>query len=170
MNKPRRGKGFAYIDALIAAAVISAVFIPVISVFYTSAQNQNYAVKYYKAAAQAELALAAAGCALEVYGAETDFGEILSEKYFLRDEFDFIISTGDEPGVDFYIESEPEIIFGEPSDWETGSFPRQSYSDADGVRLVIEGSPAPVENGFTLTVDVYDKNGKFLARAARLMI
>jgi len=188
-------KGIAYLEAIIAAAVLSAVFIPAISVYYAASLNQNYAVKFYKAATQAELAASAARRSYESLGAPAAgifAADYLNEDHLLHDEFDFNISIYTESEIhsagfendnadiviydeapEFFILSAPEISFNDTQDWVMhGDLSRELFLNG-GERLFLEFADHDefVSSGsYMITADVYDKNGEFLIRAVLVIL
>jgi len=153
MDKIKCKKGFTYIEVLIAAAVLSVIFIPAVSVFYSASLNQNYAVKYYNAAAQAELAVSAAVRSVENFGIpESGIGsvEFLNDNYLLYDEFDFIITIYDDSGAPAARIGEGVPVSGPPE-------------------FLYDGTPE-ISAEFLISVDVYDKNGKLLIRVCQVIL
>lgn len=130
---------------------------PVLAAFHSAARNQRYASDRYEAAMQADLALAYAGRAddAEFIGADVPF--------LSRDKYDFVINGAGAAELRY---GAPPVTPGGAERWDT-SDTRCVYNGPDGV-LVLEG-PFPVINeARAVVVDVYDKDGQLLARAAQV--
>jgi len=158
MDKQKFKNGFSYIEALIAAAIVSVTVVPALAMFYSAAQNQRYAADRYEAAVQAELALK-----YICRAGETGFAEYGAD-YLSFDKFDFIINdNADAVKLDY---GAPRIAPAVDEHWDI-SDTRHVFTGPDGNILILEGPFEERNEIRAVAVDVCDKDGNLLARAAQ---
>jgi len=154
-------KGFSYIEALIATAIISIMFIPALAGFHSAALNQRYAADRYEAVTQAELAI--------LYIRTPESGDVnnLNIPYLLHDKYDFVINdSSNSVAIDFY--HFPEIPPLTNDGWDVNG-ETHIYTGADDGALSLEGPFSAVSDLRAVTVDVYDKEGVFLTRVVQMV-
>ena len=151
----KKNNGFAYIEALIAAAIVSFTVAPVLAAFHSAALDQRYAADRYEAAVQAEMALA--------YTRPGETGSAVTGGFFLsRDVYDFIIDD---------ITDASDLIYNAPPVAPAGAAGWDLSDDIhiyNGPRVLALTGPFPVRGEMRVAaVDVFDKQGRLLARAAQ---
>jgi len=160
MDKKKRSGGFSYIEALIAAAIVSLGVIPALSGFYAASANQRYAADRYEAAVRAEHLLMLLD---RPHAAEETASE--AETFLSDDKFIFIFNDAANP-PEILSRTAPVIPVYENNLWtaDDGSY---FYASASGGALTLKGPLYEPADLRVPTVDAYDKNGNFLIRAGR---
>ena len=147
---------------LIATAIVSIMFVPALAGFHSAALNQRYAADRYEAATQAELAL----LMLSRTSESGDYN-VMNVPFLLHDKYNFIIDDPSNPvTIDFH-----QVLTITPSvnnSWNIND-ETHVFTGSDGGVLVLESVYSDVNDLRVITVDVYDKDGVFLIRAAQVV-
>ncbi len=155
-------KGYSYIEVIISMSLISIFGLCFMSGFSVAIQNYRFAKENYYANVASENLLNAAEAQIDKNDSISNI-LLLGNDYFYTDKFNFVVRLN-EIGNNFEIDQNScdEINFTDET-----YLPIKTEISCDNPNLFKDIAESKKAN-YLITVDVFDKNHKFLKRLSKI--